>query len=105
MPANRVYKDSVFSLYLSQPERLVEVYNAVAGTNYPSDTPVQINTLEDVLWKEQINDLSFVLDGQMVVLIEHQSTSTRTWPCGCYCMELECMKKCCRPMQCIGASG
>ena len=74
MPANRVYKDSVFSLYLSQPERLVEVYNAVAGTNYPSDTPVQINTLEDVLWKEQINDLSFVLDGQMVVLIEHQST-------------------------------
>ena len=74
MPANRVYKDSVFSLYLSQPERLVEVYNAVAGTNYPLDTPVQINTLEDVLWKEQINDLSFVLDGQMVVLIEHQST-------------------------------
>ena len=74
MPANRVYKDSVFSLYLSQPERLVEVYNAVAGTNYPSDTPVQINTLEDVLWKEQINDLSFVLDDQMVVLIEHQST-------------------------------
>ena len=56
MPANRVYKDSVFSLYLSQPERLVEVYNAVAGTNYPSNTPVQINTLEDVLWKEQIND-------------------------------------------------
>ena len=74
MPANRTYKDSVFSLFLGEPERLIEVYNAVEGTNYPADTPVQINTLEDVLWRDQINDLSFVLDGQMVILIEHQST-------------------------------
>ena len=74
MSANREYKDSVFSLYLSNPERLIEVYNAVADTNYPPDTPVEINTLTDVLYKNQINDLSFVLDNQIVVLIEHQST-------------------------------
>jgi len=74
LPANRTYKDSVFSLFLGEPERLIEVYNAVEGTNYPADTPVQINTLEDVLWRDQINDLSFVLDGQMMILIEHQST-------------------------------
>jgi predicted transposase/invertase (TIGR01784 family) len=46
----------------------------VAKTHYPPDTPVEINTLTDVLYKNQINDLSFVLDGQVVVLIEHQST-------------------------------
>ena len=74
MTANREYKDSVFSLYLSDPERLIDVYNAVAKTNYPPDTPVEINTLTDVLYKNQINDLSFVLDDQVVVLIEHQST-------------------------------
>jgi len=74
MPANREYKDSVFSLYLSDPKRLIDVYNAVAKTNYPPDTPVEINTLTDVLYKNQINDLSFILDGQVVVLIEHQST-------------------------------
>ena len=74
MSANREYKDSVFSLYLSEPERLIEVYNAVANTDYPPDTPVEINTLTDVLYKNQINDLSFVLDNQIVVLIEHQST-------------------------------
>ena len=74
MTANREYKDSVFSLYLSKPERLIDVYNAVADTDYPPDTPVEINTLTDVLFKNQINDLSFVLDGQIVVLIEHQST-------------------------------
>ena len=74
MGANREYKDSVFSLYLSKPERLIEVYNAVANTDYPLDTPVEINTLTDSLYKNQINDLSFVLDNQIVVLIEHQST-------------------------------
>ena len=74
MSANREYKDSVFSLYLSDPQRLIDVYNAVANTNYPPDTPVEINTLTDVLYKNQINDLSFVLDDQVVVLIEHQST-------------------------------
>ncbi|MBO5141046.1 MAG: hypothetical protein J6B76_10405, partial [Peptococcaceae bacterium] len=74
MPANREYKDSVFSLYLSNPERLIDVYNAVAKTNYPLDTPVEINTLTNVLYKNQLNDLSFVLDNQYVVLIEHQST-------------------------------
>jgi len=74
MPANREYKDSVFSLYLSDPKRLIDVYNAVAKTNYPLDTPVEINTLSDVLYKNQINDLSFILDGQVIVLIEHQST-------------------------------
>ena len=74
MTANREYKDSVFSLYLSDPERLIDVYTAVEHTNYPPDTPVEINTLTDVLYKNHINDLSFVLDGQAVVLIEHQST-------------------------------
>ena len=74
MAGNREYKDSVFSLYLSEPARLIEVYNAVADTDYPLDTPVEINTLTDVLYKNQMNDLSFLLDGQIVVLIEHQST-------------------------------
>ncbi|MBQ5667865.1 MAG: hypothetical protein IIV42_01075, partial [Peptococcaceae bacterium] len=67
MTANREYKDSVFSMYLSNPQRLIDVYNAVADANYPPDTPVEINTLTDVLYKNQINDLSFVLDDQVVV--------------------------------------
>ena len=73
--ANRNYRDSVFTRYFREnPEGLVEIYNAIAGTDYPLDTPVEINTLTDVLYKNQINDLSFILDGQIVVLIEHQST-------------------------------
>lgn len=75
MPANRKYKDSVFSKYFSEdPKRLVELYNALEGTNYPENTPVKVNTITDVLYKDRLNDLSFLLDGQLVVLIEHQST-------------------------------
>ena len=73
--ANRTYRDSVFSKYFCEnPEGLVELYNAIAGTEYPLDTPVEPNSLEDVLYKEKMNDLSFVLDNQILVLIEHQTT-------------------------------
>ena len=73
--ANRTYKYSVFSRYFRENSQgLVELFNAIEGTNYPLDTPVVVDTLEDVLYKEKINDLSFVLDEQILVLIEHQST-------------------------------
>ena len=44
------------------------------------DTPIEINTLEDALWHDRINDLSFTLDGQMIILIEHQSTINENMP-------------------------
>lgn len=37
--ANREYKDSVFSMYMSEPKRLIEVYNAIQETDYSLDTP------------------------------------------------------------------
>lgn len=74
MQANKQFKDSVFSCYFSEdPRRLIELFNAVEGKNYPLDTKIELNTLDDVLYKDR-NDLSFVLDGQLVVLVEHQST-------------------------------
>lgn len=75
MKANKNMKDSVFSAYFSEePARLVELFNALEGTDYPLDTPVEINTLQDVLWMDRINDLSFVLNDQLLILLEHQST-------------------------------
>ena len=68
MTANREYKDSVFSSYFGESNaRMVELYNAIENKNYPLDTPVVKNTLEDALYKDRINDLSFVLDGQILV--------------------------------------
>jgi len=74
MGANTKYKDSVFSLLFSDPDLLRELYCALEGVALPSDIPVTINTLQNVLFMDRINDISFEIGGKLVVLIEHQST-------------------------------
>ncbi|MDR0852606.1 MAG: Rpn family recombination-promoting nuclease/putative transposase [Clostridiales Family XIII bacterium] len=80
MGVNREYRNSVFVDFFSNKERLIETYNAIEGKNYPADTEVEINTLEKVLFINKINDISFILDGKIVVLIEHQSTISENLP-------------------------
>ncbi|MDR2376073.1 MAG: Rpn family recombination-promoting nuclease/putative transposase [Treponema sp.] len=74
MGANIKYKDSVFSVLFSDPPVLRELYGALKGVSLPPDVPVAINTLQDVLFMERINDISFTIGDKLVVLLEHQST-------------------------------
>jgi predicted transposase/invertase (TIGR01784 family) len=74
MKTNKKYKSSVFSLLFSESNLLRELYCALDGVSLPPDAPVSINTLKDVLFKDLINDISFEIDGKLVVLVEHQST-------------------------------
>ncbi len=62
--ANRNYKASVFSTLFSEPQVTLELYNAVTGQNYPPDTKIEIVTLSDALFKGQLNDVAFVVDGK-----------------------------------------
>ncbi|MDR1363298.1 MAG: hypothetical protein LBJ35_04555 [Spirochaetaceae bacterium] len=48
MEVNREYKDSVFSLLFNNKERLLELYNAIEGTNYTDAGDIKINTLQDI---------------------------------------------------------
>ena len=77
---NFKYKDTVFTKYFSDKNRLIEVYNAINGTNYTSDVNLDINTLKNVLYLGRYNDISFTLDNKLVVLIEHQSTKNPNMP-------------------------
>jgi hypothetical protein len=72
--ANREYKSSVFSLLFGEPDRLRELYNALAGTNYDESARIVINTLEDALFMDRNNDVSFTINDRVVILLEHQST-------------------------------
>jgi hypothetical protein len=74
MQTNKRFKSSVFSLLFNEPNLLRKLYCALDGVSLPPDAPVSINTLEDVLFMDFINDISFQIDGKLVVLIEHQST-------------------------------
>ena len=86
MDVNAKYKDSVFSFLFGNPDALRELYSAIAGIDLPSDTPVAINTLSDILYMDQINDISFTIDNRLVVLIEHQSTINHNMPFDCSCI-------------------
>jgi hypothetical protein len=74
MAANTRHKDSVFSLLFSKPDILRELYSALSGVDVPPDTPVTINTLEDALFMDRINDISCAIADRLVIFLEHQST-------------------------------
>jgi hypothetical protein len=74
MNANREYKDSVFSLLFNDKASLLELYNAIHDTNYTNEDDVEINTLQNALFMGRLNDLSFIMAGVLVILVEHQST-------------------------------
>src|SRR5215469_12276011 len=81
MKINKKHKDSVFTkLFGHDKKTILELYNAIFNTNYGEDTDVKITTLEDVLFMDRVNDISFVIDGKLVVLIEHQSTINNNMP-------------------------
>jgi hypothetical protein len=50
------------------------LYCALVGVTLPPDVPITINTLEDVLFMDMINDIAFMIAGKLIILIEHQST-------------------------------
>jgi hypothetical protein len=77
---NIQFKDSLFVTLFENETVLRELYNALAGTNFGPETPVTINTLQDVLFKGRYNDISFTIGGRVVVLIEHQSTINENMP-------------------------
>jgi hypothetical protein len=80
MGVNREYKDSVFSWLFSEPGILRELYGALAGVPVDPALPITINTLEGVLFKARMNDISFEIGHRLVILLEHQSTINENMP-------------------------
>jgi predicted transposase/invertase (TIGR01784 family) len=73
-PANPKYKDSFFTKLFSEPESILKLYNALSRSQYPLETPIEITTLGDVFFRGRYNDLSFIVDGKLVILIEQQAS-------------------------------
>jgi hypothetical protein len=80
MSVNTKYKDSVFTKLFDDEDRLRELYSALEGVEYDPTLPIAINTLRDVIYMNQVNDLSFTAGGKMVFVIEHQSTPNPNMP-------------------------
>ncbi|WP_051537813.1 hypothetical protein [Treponema sp. C6A8] len=75
---NRNHKDSLFRFIFSgEDDRskrwLLSLYNALNDTNYTDINELKITTLENALFLEVKEDLSFLIDSEMN-LFEHQSS-------------------------------
>ncbi len=82
---NRNYKDSVFvDLFahdITAKENFISLYNALHETNLDvKTTDVQPVMLERVLYMKYYNDIAMLIDGKIVILIEHQSTINKNMP-------------------------
>ena len=63
--ANRKHKDSMFRDLFGSPERkgnALELYNALAGTSYADPGELELTTLDDVIYMNVKNDVSFLQD-------------------------------------------
>lgn len=60
-------------------KELLELYNAVNGTNYENAEELEINTLENAIYLSMHNDVSFVIDSRLS-LYEQQSTYSPNLP-------------------------
>ena len=85
---NRKYKDSVFTdLFGSDRDgkkNFLDLYNALAGTNYTlNEVTLERKIIEQALYKTFNNDVSWEVNGKLIVLVEHQSTVNENMPFRC----------------------
>jgi len=77
--AKRDYKDTLFRKIFSDRDKLLDLYNAVNDTHYEDHDALRINTLENAVYLNMKNDISFIL-GFHLSLYEHQSKPNPSMP-------------------------
>ena len=80
--ANRRYADTVFRDLFGDESRkanTLSLYNALNGTSYDNVDDLEITTLSGAIYMGFKNDVSFLIDDEMV-LWEHQSTYNPNMP-------------------------
>lgn len=75
----RNHKDAVFRMLYRDKGKLLELYNALNGTEYVNIDDLEICTLENAIYLKVKNDVSFLFDSEMN-LYEHQATFNPNMP-------------------------
>lgn len=82
---NRKHKDSLFVDYFSKDrdwkQHFLSLYNALHNTNLQVETTnLERVNLEQVLYMDYYNDIAVMVNGQFILMIEHQSTINPNMP-------------------------
>lgn len=76
---NRNFKDTLFRMIFREKENLLSLYNAVNGTFYTNSEDLEIVTLENAIYMNMKNDVSFIMIDYLN-MYEHQSTFNPNMP-------------------------
>ena len=77
---HRQIKDRLFRfLFEKDRDALLQLYNALNGTDYQDPSMLQVVTIESAVYVVMKNDLAFILAG-VLNLYEHQSTVNPNLP-------------------------
>ena len=74
------YKDTLFRHIFKEPKEAIKLYNVISGSSYDINTPIEVNALDEMLFTDKENDVSFVIEDKLVIFIEHQSTINNNMP-------------------------
>jgi len=82
---NHKHKDSLFVDYFSKDrdwkQHFLSLYNALHGTDLQVETTkLERVNLEQVLYMDYYNDIAVLVNGQFILMIEHQSTINPNMP-------------------------
>lgn len=82
---NRQYKSSVFKDLFQNDvdgkENFLSLYNALHDTNYTLDeVTIEPEEIKQTLYHTYYNDVSMLVNGKLIVLMEHQSTINENMP-------------------------
>ncbi len=74
------YRDSFFcELFGSDKQALLELYNALNGSDYDDPDDIEVVTIENAIYITKKNDVAYLLNGT-INLYEHQSTHNPNMP-------------------------
>jgi hypothetical protein len=73
--------DSIFTKFFYDGKKALELYNALARTDYDHDVKIQVDVFSDAFPGCRINDISFIVDDRyLVTLIECRAGVSITMP-------------------------
>ena len=82
MKVNPKYKDRLFCLIFGDKEQkgnIISLYNALNDTDYDDSEDIKVTTIDDVIYINMKNDVSFIIDSYMS-LFEQQSSINPNMP-------------------------
>ena len=78
--SDKKYKDTFFRKLFHEEARALELANAIEGTDFPPGTPLRFHSNGDKSLTRRNNDLAFVVNNQLLVITDQQSTINPNMP-------------------------